>query len=223
MKQNNLIIAGLLCFCSLSAAAKEGDLTQELKISAASQTVDIKNNRIIFNGPVEVTQGSIKIHADELSAVSGEKEGNKILIAKGNPATYSQVMDDGRPAAASAREIRYELSSRTLTLTGNASLDQAGSRVTGNRIQYNIKRQQLVAESSGKGNDRVITIIQPESYQEDLKPAPVAPTDAPVDQKEATQPQINDQDPQNETQDNEAQLKGQQAGAEIQNPVEGQQ
>ncbi|WP_076415886.1 lipopolysaccharide transport periplasmic protein LptA [Shewanella sp. UCD-KL12] len=170
MNRHNLIIAALLCITSFSGVAKQDDLMQEVKISAASQEADIKNNQMIFNGPVEVTQGSIKILADELRASSKEDGGGKILIAVGDPATYTQIMEDGRPATASAQEIRYELSNRTLTLVGNASLEQDGSQVTGNMIRYNIEQQQLIAES--KGNDRVITIIQPENYQEEDKVQP---------------------------------------------------
>ncbi|QYJ89489.1 lipopolysaccharide transport periplasmic protein LptA [Shewanella halotolerans] len=168
MKLNSLILAGLLPLVSVGTHAKVNDLLQEVKISAASQEADIKNNQIIFHGPVEVTQGSIKILASELRAFSKEKNSGKILIATGNPATYSQVMEDGRPASASAKEIRYELSSRTLTLIGDATLEQEGSQVTGSQIRYNIEQQQLIAESTGK--DRVITIIQPENYQEQIQP-----------------------------------------------------
>ncbi|QLE86950.1 lipopolysaccharide transport periplasmic protein LptA [Shewanella sp. Scap07] len=164
MKLNKLIAAACLSVLSLQIGAVENDLLQEVKIAAASQEADIKNNQIIFNGPVEVTQGSIKINADELRAFTKDESNGKILVATGTPATYSQIMEDGRPAKASASEIRYELATRTLTLIGNATLEQDGSQVTGNQIRYNIEQQQLIAESTG--NDRVITIIQPENYQE---------------------------------------------------------
>ncbi|BAJ00387.1 conserved hypothetical protein [Shewanella violacea DSS12] len=199
MNKHNLIIAALLCVTSFSGIAKQNDLMQEVKISASSQEADIKNNQMIFHGPVEVTQGSIKILADELRATSKEDGGGKILVAIGNPATYSQIMEDGRPASASAKEIRYELSSRTLTLLGNATLEQDASRVTGNMIRYNIAKQQLIAES--KGNDRVITIIQPESYQDTsqdkAKQPPAAkklPTELPEIEQDKTNNQANKQD-----------------------------
>ena len=167
MKQNKRILAGLLCLVSLCALAKSNDLQQEVKIQAVRQSADIKNNQITFFGPVEVTQGSIHIKADELKAFSEGKEGQRVLVATGSPATYQQTLDDGRSAAASAKEIRYNLASRTLTLTGKATLDQAGSQVTGDVIRYNINKQQLIAES--KGGERVITIIQPQNYQEETK------------------------------------------------------
>lgn len=157
------------------AHAKQDDLQQELKILAVSQEADIKNNSIIFNGPVKITQGSIKINADELRAFSNENGQTKTLIAIGKPATFSQEMDDGRIGTASADEIRYDLASTNLLLTGNAKLDQAGSQVTGKTIRYNINEQKLEAQSSGKGEDRVITIIQPENFEEANKPAEKQP------------------------------------------------
>ncbi|MBB1269966.1 lipopolysaccharide transport periplasmic protein LptA [Shewanella sp. SR44-3] len=172
MKQSNIFLIGLLLATSHGAIAKQGDLQQELKVEAVSQKADIKNNQIIFFGPVKVVQGTINIHADELRAFSTSKSPSKVMLAIGNPATFSQELDDGSIGTASAKEIRYDLASRTLTLTGEAKLDQAGNQVTGNSIRYNIKEQQLLAESTGKGQDRVITIIQPENYQDsNVKPS----------------------------------------------------
>ncbi|MDO6619376.1 MULTISPECIES: lipopolysaccharide transport periplasmic protein LptA [unclassified Shewanella] len=165
MKQSKLLIASLLSVVSIASAyAKEGDLQQELKVAAVSQKADIKNNQVIFYGPVNVTQGSININADELRAFGTESGTQKTMVATGNPATFSQELDDGRIGTASADEIKYELATSILTLTGNAKLDQAGSQVTGNLISYNIEKQQLIAESTGTGEDRVITIFQPESH-----------------------------------------------------------
>ncbi len=56
MKQNKILLASLMLIMSMSAYAKVADLQQEVKIKAVSQTADIKNNQIIFFGPVEVTQ-----------------------------------------------------------------------------------------------------------------------------------------------------------------------
>ena len=165
-----MLLSGLLCVLSFSVMAKQGDLKQELKIAAASQSADIKNNQIVFYGPVTITQGTININADELRAFTPKNSTSKRLIATGKPATFSQELDDGKIGTASANEISYDLATTTLTLTGNAKLDQAGSQVTGNRIKYNIKGQELLAESTGTGQDRVITIIQPENFQDESAP-----------------------------------------------------
>jgi lipopolysaccharide export system protein LptA len=169
-RANVMLLSSILCLLSLPAMAKQGDLKQELKIVAVSQFADIKNNQIIFNGPVKIVQGSININADELRAFTPENSTSKKLIATGKPATFSQELDDGQIGTASANEISYDLATTTLTLTGNAKLNQSGSQVTGNRIKYNINAQELIAESSGTGQDRVITIIQPENFQDESAP-----------------------------------------------------
>ncbi len=167
MKRINLFMASLCCVLSFNALAKQDDVLQELKIQAVRTGADIKNNQVIYYGPVIVTQGSIKITADELRASKNDTTGESIIIATGKPATYSQEMDDGKLAIASAKEIRYELGKRTMALKGDASLDQMGSKVSANQIRYDIEKQKIIAES--QGNDRVITIIQPENFQGDKK------------------------------------------------------
>ena len=169
-RANVILLSSILCIISLPAIAKQDDLKQELKIAAVSQSADIKNNQIIFNGPVTIVQGSININADQLRAFTPEDSTSKRLIATGSPATFSQELDDGQIGTASADEITYDLASTTLTLIGNAKLEQSGSQVTGNKIKYNITAQELIAESTGKGQDRVITIIQPENFQDETVP-----------------------------------------------------
>ena len=169
-RANVVLLSSILCILSLPATAKQGDLKQELKIASASQSADIKNNQIVFNGPVTIVQGTININADQLRAFTPENTTSKRLIATGTPATFSQELDDGKIGTASANEISYDLATTTLTLTGNAKLDQSGSQVTGNKIKYNISAQELIAESTGTGQDRVITIIQPENFQDESAP-----------------------------------------------------
>ncbi|KVX03002.1 lipopolysaccharide transport periplasmic protein LptA [Shewanella frigidimarina] len=170
MRANVVLLSSILCILSLPATAKQGDLKQELKIASVSQSADIKNNQIVFNGPVTIVQGTININADQLRAFTPENSTSKRLIATGTPATFSQELDDGKIGTASADEISYDLATTTLTLTGNAKLDQSGSQVTGNKIKYNISAQELIAESTGTGQDRVITIIQPENFQGESTP-----------------------------------------------------
>ncbi|WP_299007513.1 lipopolysaccharide transport periplasmic protein LptA [uncultured Shewanella sp.] len=160
MKHYLLIVVSLVLLLNVNAFALESDLQQAVIISASNQQADIKNNQMIFNGPVKVTQGSITITAQTLRAFSKKNNTQKILIAIGNPARYSQKMENGLMASASAKEIRYDLSTRVLQLTGNAVLEQSGNKVNSNAITYNIQQQKLTAQSGGKGNNRVTTIIK---------------------------------------------------------------
>ena len=86
------------------------------------------------------------------------------MIATGNPATFFQILDNGKPVNASASELRYQLKDRLVTLTGKAELKQDDNKVNGDIIRYDIQKQQMIAQSS-KGS-RVKTIFLPQEIDE---------------------------------------------------------
>ena len=187
MKHYRLTLLSLVLLFNVNAFALQSDLQQEVIISAKNQQADIKNNQMIFNGPVKVTQGSITITAQTLRAFSTADDEHKILVAIGAPATYSQKMDNGLMASASAKEIRYDLNTRVLQLTGDAILEQSGNKVTSNAITYDILQQKLTAQSGSKGKDRVTTVIKMDSVQHNTL-ASVATTTKANDKKKDNKP-----------------------------------
>jgi len=74
---------------------------------------------------------------------------------------WSQVLDGDKPIEAMANEIRYDVATRVLTLTGNAEINQSGSVVKSAKIQYDLAQQKLNAEG-GKDTQRVSTVFIPE-------------------------------------------------------------
>ncbi|MBY6187235.1 lipopolysaccharide transport periplasmic protein LptA [Marinobacter hydrocarbonoclasticus] len=155
------ILALMLTGAMLSSPvlALDGDYRQPIKVTSDNSSADIQSYTLIYAGNVRITQGSMVIKADELKVISSAEKGNEVMIATGNPATYTQVMENGLPAEAQAQEIRYEVRTRQLTLSGEAQLSQAGSLMRGNTISYNVEKQQLVAE--GKEDEQITTIFLP--------------------------------------------------------------
>ncbi|WP_163934547.1 lipopolysaccharide transport periplasmic protein LptA [Paraferrimonas sp. SM1919] len=169
MKHNKQLLILLIwaIFSSSSVVAATQDFLQQVKIAASKQRGDIKNNKVIFFGPVTITQGSIKLNADQVEAVNQEQSNNSILIATGKPATYSQTMENGTIATASANSIRYDLAAKTLTMSGDAQLSQDESQIKGEVITYNIETQEIQAEGNGNNDSQVITIIQPQQLSQE--------------------------------------------------------
>lgn len=159
---------GLLLLVTPLSHAKQADFTQRLVINAKRQTTEIKENTVTFYGNVQVKQGTLTILADKLTVYKTVKNGQEVLIATGKPTTYQQQMDDGQQLHAKARSIKYELSPRTLTLTGDAQIRQQESLVQGEKIVYNLEAQRLEAESGGNTEDRVTTIFTPEQVKQQL-------------------------------------------------------
>ncbi|MCL1077469.1 lipopolysaccharide transport periplasmic protein LptA [Parashewanella spongiae] len=165
MKQSKILMAIMCCLLATPSIAKLDDINQIIEIDADHSEADFQNNLIFYKGNVKITQGTIKINAEELNAFNDKQNGNKILTVLGNPATFFQILDDGQQGTASAKKIRYDKKTGTLVLSGNAILDVGGSKWTAEVIRYNIENQHAIAESSSDGNSRVRTVIPADNYQ----------------------------------------------------------
>lgn len=155
----------LTLLLSNAAVALESDFEENVIVNAKRQEVFIKENRVVFYEDVTVTQGTIKISADKLTVLSSGEKGTEVMIASGKPTTFFQVLDDGKEINTESNEIRYELGKKLLTLAGKARLRQADSEVSGEKIVYQIDKQEMIAESGKNDTDRVITIFTPEDIK----------------------------------------------------------
>ena len=73
-------------------------------------------------------------------------------------------LDDGKPVDGRANKVHYDLGTEFLTLTGNAELKQLDSKINGELITYDVKKQQLKA--NGNGKSRVQTVLIPTQLQQ---------------------------------------------------------
>ncbi|WP_169302992.1 lipopolysaccharide transport periplasmic protein LptA [Thalassotalea mangrovi] len=151
----------LLAFAPLSQAA-QSDFDQEVVIQAKRQATDLKNKVASYLDDVKITQGTLTMTADVVRVVNDPATESKSYQAKGNPAKFSQRLDDGKLIEIQAKEITYTPANNTLQIKGDARVSQEGSMVRGDIITYNMLTEQLTAESL---DDTVTTILQPEKKQ----------------------------------------------------------
>ncbi len=166
--QVNILLTSLILFPFNVAHSAIADLEQQIVIKAKRQASDLKNKIASYLDDVIITQGSLSIHADVVQVISQSNSDNKIYIARGKPAIFKQLLDDGQPINLKANEIKYEPATHTITISGNASVSQEGSLVSGNKIIYNILTEQLTAESNT--DDTVTTILQPQNKLKNKPP-----------------------------------------------------
>jgi len=168
----NLALASVLLAASVPALAVTGDTDQPIHIESDQQSLDMQGNVVTFTGNVVVTQGTIKINADKVVVTRpGGQEGKEIIDGYGNPATFYQMQDNGKPVQGHAGQLHYELQNDFVVLTGNAFLEQQDSNITGDKITYLVKEQKMQAFSE-KGK-RVTTVLVPSQLQDKSnKPAP---------------------------------------------------
>ena len=157
----------LLAIASGAVIASEEDFSQPIKIGSNTQFIDGKNKTALYKEDVLITQGSLLIEANEVEVIATDGSGREIFIARGNPASYSQSLEDGTPVSAKANEIRYEVINRTISLAGNAELQQDTSKVQGDKITFDMVTEQLLA-TGGAGKDgegRVTTVFTPDTIR----------------------------------------------------------
>ncbi|ACS87412.1 lipopolysaccharide ABC transporter substrate-binding protein LptA [Musicola paradisiaca] len=162
---HSILVASALFAVSLPALALTGDTDQPIHIDSDQQALDMQSNVVTFTGNVIVTQGSIKVQADKVVVTRPNgQQGHEIIEGYGNPATFYQMQDNGKPVKGHAQKMRYELDKQLVILTGNAYLEQLDSNVKGDRITYLVQQQQMEAFSD-KGK-RVTTVLVPSQLQD---------------------------------------------------------
>ncbi len=162
-----LLAAGI----ALSFTTQAGSPDQVL-ISADKQQARLKPSVGIFQHNVEVIHGNRTIKADLLEAHRRAElgENKQLLIASGNPAVYTETLDDGTVITASAKEIRYDVATAMLTIIGDAKITQAGQQIAAETITYDINQQLITAEKDKDSSQRVHTILIPADKQEKQQP-----------------------------------------------------
>lgn len=159
MNYHFLIIA-LSCL-TFAATAQNSDVNAPISISAKSTFVDGVSKMSVYKEDVVITQAGLKINAQSLSIDASAGEGQEVFIATGNPATFTQLLDDGTSVTAAANEISYNVVSRTVTFNGKAQLAQETSVVKSERIEFDLINKQLIATADKSKGGRVTTVFQP--------------------------------------------------------------
>lgn len=157
MKLSNILILALACFFAPLGQA----INDDLQIKSEEQDLNFKKNTMYFKGNVLINQGNMKIAADELYVITKDGVGEK-LIAKGKPATFTQLNPEGDDLEANANEVIYLVNDRILELKGSAKYRQGGSFVdsANGNITFDLVRQRVKAVGDTENGGRVTTTIK---------------------------------------------------------------
>ncbi|EKO3558423.1 lipopolysaccharide transport periplasmic protein LptA [Vibrio metschnikovii] len=165
MKLSHLSLLACL-FASAPTLALSTDTQQPIHINSDSLQLDMKNNRVTYISNVKLVQGSININAERLVVIRNPENGKiEQIEGYGNPATFSQLTDEGKTLHGQAKQLYYKMADDELLMIGQAMLAQDDSEIRGQQIRYQISSQKLIAD--GQGSERVSTILQPQAVQQD--------------------------------------------------------
>lgn len=149
-----------------SAMALSSDRNQAITIHSDSAERDEIKGTTTYSGNVVMQQGSMRIDAEEVVIVNDKSKVTQI-VATGNPARYQQKpSEDEGPVVAQANRLEYNIAQDTLHLIDNALLQQEGTSLSGNRIDYDVKKSVVKAGGDASQNERVKMVIPARSLKQ---------------------------------------------------------
>ncbi|MBD2859706.1 lipopolysaccharide transport periplasmic protein LptA [Spongiibacter sp. KMU-158] len=181
MNLKSLLFISALAYANLVSALPD-DRSQAINLS--SDSASYESNQGTYTGNVEMSQGSLKIKADKLTIVESERKVDTV-IAEGAPASFEQQTNASEGVVtASANRIEYRIDNEEILLLNNAEISHQGSRISGDRIFYNGRKQTVVADGGNTEQEtRVKMILQPQAAPE-TKPSTIKPGSEPATKKE---------------------------------------
>lgn len=149
------------------ALGLSSDRNQAITIHSDSAERDETKGTTTYSGNVVMQQGSMRIDAQKVVIVNVKNKVTQI-VATGNPARYQQKpSEDEGPVIAEARRLEYNIAEDTLHLLDKASLQQEGTSLSGNRIDYDVKKSVVKAGGDASQNERVKMVIPARSLRQD--------------------------------------------------------
>ncbi|MDJ0877000.1 MAG: lipopolysaccharide transport periplasmic protein LptA [Halieaceae bacterium] len=151
----------------MQASALPDDTEQPIHITTDEALRDEKTGRTVYQGNVELVQGTIKITADRITFYQTENEAGRI-VAEGSPARMQQQPEIDSPLMhAHGDIIEYFRSEERVQLRENAQVEQDGSTVQGDLIDYFINQQLVKAAAETSNNSRVVVVIPAHKLEEE--------------------------------------------------------
>ena len=150
------LLAAVLLLAAGGALALPEDRQEPIRITADKAVRDEKNGFTVYQGNVMMQQGTLRIDATKVTVFHSDKEADRIK-AEGSPAHMrEQPQADKGLMHARAEVIEYFKAEERVLLKRNASVEQDGSRVAGDSIEYFIGQQLIRADSSASGRVEVV-------------------------------------------------------------------
>lgn len=179
--RHNKLLIGLLALLPSLAIALPSDRDQPINIEADHAQLDDEQGITQYKGRAILTQGTLRIDGDIITFYYDQNRQLIKVVAQGKMAKYQQIQKLGEePVKAQALQMEYQAGVQKIDLLGQGFIWQNGSKISGNRIEYDITRNIVNANSKPVSVDnkiertkgRVHFIIDPNDQQFDNKQKP---------------------------------------------------
>lgn len=152
-RNKNALTAALLtlAFTMGPTTASAQSSQQPVEVSADRATFEQDAGTGVYRGDAELIQGERRLNADVIRLFT---EDNQLVRVE---ATGSPVrMVEGEALSARAENLVYNLTKRSLVLTGNAHVNHQGNTFEGAKVEYNLDSRRVDASSEGDKRVRLV-------------------------------------------------------------------
>ncbi|MFZ2163025.1 MAG: lipopolysaccharide transport periplasmic protein LptA [Sideroxyarcus sp.] len=174
---NNAVLCGVLLLAWSGAVhAENADREKPIHLESDRVIVDDMAQTSVFEGKVELTQGTLQIHAEKI-VLTQDKLGYKHCTATGKLASFRQKHEGSDEYMEGYGErIEYDTRTETVDFYVQARVKRAQDDVQGDHITYSTRTE--IFQVSGDPNNindpnkgRVHAVIQPKSKETPASPA----------------------------------------------------
>lgn len=156
-----LVFFSLFSAVSMASFALPSDANEPIHLLADKATYSESTGKTTYSGNVSISQGTLKMNAQNLTVNLSSSKAIDSAVATGSPATIQQIVTHEKGLAkGQANRIDYNVKTGIVTLTGNAHLTQNGATFSGNVIRYSLKMGDV--EATAGGNKRVELVFPPQ-------------------------------------------------------------
>ena len=183
LKLSMIVGFWLLASLPMSAAfALSSDREQPIHINADRMVAEEPKGYSHYLGNVQITQGSLKVDADEVYIYLIDGLLNKLIII-GEPAKLQQIPDNSAEIVYSrAKRMEYFASTDRLLLMKDAEVWQGANRFSGDHIEYDTLNSRVSANSNGKESGRIRAVITPQKKPDEQTSAEISTEENPANE-----------------------------------------
>lgn len=153
---------GLMIVATLAAApawAADPGAQAPVRLRAERIEIDQKAGISRYRGQVVLTQGTLRITADQAEA-RGRREAVERIAATGRPVTFRYLAEGQTEVVeGEARRADYDLVTRQLKLSGAVEIRQGGDLLRAGSVHYDLPGEKVVAEADG--DQRIYAALVP--------------------------------------------------------------
>jgi lipopolysaccharide transport protein LptA len=128
---------------------------------AQATGLDFENSRWVFRGNVKITMDQGQLTSEEAEITFAKKLLSKAIVNGKQAAFEQRIAKTGKLAQGRADTIDYDVAKGVVRLSKNAWLSDGQNEIRGESLKYNVLAQNIVAEASEQGSQRVHIIITP--------------------------------------------------------------